>query len=889
MLSPQSCTTGKSFSILFALLTSLVLLSILPQPSQGQYITEPAGFIHPVHRGHSLTASLPGRGRANLCSADFILTDSTAVRALRNYHAQKELMGRQDIVPDILSDFGLGDERDFRVRNITNNTWRSVTFTLRGLGSSVRIWVENDEFAPDQVNQDVVDQLLLVMENQTPHLSVDPGSGILQIGETFLGDRPDIDGSGILNILITDVIDGWEPGGTSGTVAGFFDPVDLDPSNSNSNRTDIIYLNSRPLIYLDGNVNIIAPQSVAAHELQHLIHANYRFLDIFQNEGQSEWTELLTGYTGRNPNYLNNPLEIDQFLYSWRRGSTDVLLDYQRASMLHSYIAQRLGVESAGAITRSSSGRFGAYEQAASAAGLDFRDILMDFHIANYVNNNAISDGRFGYEDIRRRANRVSFPTIQYVSGETQGNGSRSVVYGGAEYIEWVGAENFNLSISGDNTVRFALISYISGSNVAPEIQYIGAGNHVLDGSFERIVLVASAVESGSQQNNTNTQPTAYPYSWTSSWNTLPIVTTTLTYAGQPAAFAELPGTPGRPDREGIKRLAKRFTPEFNSRIDEVLFTVNGRDSSLIGSDNLIVTFNRQTGGTNFRPGAEIGRTVVPISQLRRGENRIDVQAGQWIMNAGLSYYIIFEVEAPTSRVEFLLDAGSTDQNNPNYFPVRTQLYIEPPTVDNPVWANYSQRNNLVASIRLTSEYTGPVDAPVIVSQPTSQVTSIGRTTTFSVEATGTPQPQFQWFKDEQPLYGEISSTLEIEDTQPENEGIYTVRVSNPGGALLSEPALLSISFDDYVVEQNFPNPVRGQTTIRFILPEESSVAIDLFDIQGRRVARLLPEEVREAGRHEITADLSRLSSGVYLYQMRASATGNSRTHSKNGTLIRIR
>ncbi|MFW6348368.1 MAG: hypothetical protein ACOC2C_07150, partial [Cyclonatronaceae bacterium] len=356
---------------LLLLLGSIFVFLMLTVPASGQYIDArmPApGQERPrVFQGD-------GIGAPQFCSVDSILRDSVSVQALRNYRELRKMQPEGALVYSLMEDFTVGDERDFRVRNIETNDWSTVSFVLRAVSDRLRLWVEEGEFAPDQVNQEVIDGLMTALDAQTPPLSRDPGQGILDNNSLIFGDAPDIDGSGVLNILITDVQDGWEPDSEGGFVAGFFDPVDLDPSNSNSNKADIIYLNSRPLIYFDGEVNPFRVRSTAAHEYQHLIHANYGALNTFQNEGQSEWAELLNGYQGRAPLYLSQPAELRRFLYGWRRGEDDVSNDYQRGSLLHSFIADRAGEALTGSITRATDSGNAAYEDALDQAGIGLEE-----------------------------------------------------------------------------------------------------------------------------------------------------------------------------------------------------------------------------------------------------------------------------------------------------------------------------------------------------------------------------------------------------------------------------------------------------------------------------------------------------------------------------------
>lgn len=72
-----------------------------------------------------------------------------------------------------------------------------------------------------------------------------------------------------------------------------------------------------------------------------------------------------------------------------------------------------------------------------------------------------------------------------------------------------------------------------------------------------------------------------------------------------------------------------------------------------------------------------------------------------------------------------------------------------------------------------------------------------------------------------------------------------------------------------YELTQNYPNPFNPATTINYTLPEASIVTLSIYNILGEKIATLLNEK-KEAGSYSIDFDASNLSSGVYIYQIKA-------------------
>jgi hypothetical protein len=93
-------------------------------------------------------------------------------------------------------------------------------------------------------------------------------------------------------------------------------------------------------------------------------------------------------------------------------------------------------------------------------------------------------------------------------------------------------------------------------------------------------------------------------------------------------------------------------------------------------------------------------------------------------------------------------------------------------------------------------------------------------------------------------------------------EGRYVVRIA-AFEPLPASPMLL----------QNYPNPFNPTTTIPYALSTRAIVTLTVFNLLGETVATLEDRADRAPGFHQVAFDASRLASGIYYYQIRATAT----------------
>ncbi|MFO7610182.1 MAG: FlgD immunoglobulin-like domain containing protein [Candidatus Krumholzibacteriia bacterium] len=153
-------------------------------------------------------------------------------------------------------------------------------------------------------------------------------------------------------------------------------------------------------------------------------------------------------------------------------------------------------------------------------------------------------------------------------------------------------------------------------------------------------------------------------------------------------------------------------------------------------------------------------------------------------------------------------------------------------------------------------------------------------------------------------LEGQDRTPVRLADAVVESDGA-TYRVLDAGGApgttcryrvdvtqgghtwTLFESAPVLVPRPVFSLDQNYPNPFNPMTSIEYSLPRSGRVTLDVYDVAGRRVVRLV-DAVRAAGPHaETWTGLDQAGnpapSGTYFYRM----TSGDRTLVRKMSLVR--
>lgn len=117
------------------------------------------------------------------------------------------------------------------------------------------------------------------------------------------------------------------------------------------------------------------------------------------------------------------------------------------------------------------------------------------------------------------------------------------------------------------------------------------------------------------------------------------------------------------------------------------------------------------------------------------------------------------------------------------------------------------------------------------------------------------------------------------------NTGIHTTTGGDPVWITAIEQISSEIP-KDFKLYQNYPNPFNPDTKIKFQLLKHGNAEITIYDITGRRIQKLLNEELN-AGEYEIDFNASGLSSGTYFYKLTVTTGKEVFTETKKMTLVK--
>ncbi len=156
--------------------------------------------------------------------------------------------------------------------------------------------------------------------------------------------------------------------------------------------------------------------------------------------------------------------------------------------------------------------------------------------------------------------------------------------------------------------------------------------------------------------------------------------------------------------------------------------------------------------------------------------------------NAAIVPYQLTATNSPTSFTVGTLPSGLTYSSG-------TQQITGTPTGAGNSTVTITA-NNAVGTgpaFTLSIQIAAPI-TPTISTQPASQTKNVGESVTFTVVASGTPAPTYQWKKGTSTIGGATSASYTIDNLTLADAADYTVVVTNPGGTVTSDAATLTVN-----------------------------------------------------------------------------------------------
>lgn len=780
---------------------------------------------------------------------DRLMNQPGVREALRQYQQALERstpLGKRAAV-----DYQVGDTARFNVYRSDTTAYRTdVLFEVRKTSSNFNLWVEVAEMDgvngdPPHVRPEDVENLFESLAQTTPEDSYDPGAGIIANTEAVFGEPGDLDGNGKAHLLLTDVKDGWD--GSGSYVAGFFNPVDLNFSNSRSNQGEFLYLDTYPGIYSGSSYNVSETlQSTAAHEYQHLIHATYDASELtFVNEGLSEWAEVVNGYEPRTIGYLSSSKSstgYNQYLFDWTRpNSSETLIDYQRAGLLTHYLAERLGTMATGRITRIQKHGAAGYEAAFDSAGQanwTFPEVLEWFHLANLLNDRTV-DPRYGYDAGSRASIDASpDPVFEGRTDSTTGDRTLEVSPGAVRYVQWKNVNDLSITLKADTSsedevsvakaaangptaeeiaswIDARLILRADGAVTVDTTIQVGSESKVFAGSHDQATLVLVHREAQQSQLGDGSAAEAASLAYSAEWG-----------SGESYSPNSIAYDNNQILRDTSDQLIVTHTGIEPDAMQAVKFPVPEGGDVILSEVKLPLYFRSQLGGDESPPDDALRDFSLHIWR-NSAESLPGEELHRLVLEDTRSYRPVYTSDTMIRRLTVNLDS----------------LQGKLPSFGDTLWIGVSEQDtDDYNHLRIVpSPYRSGFDG-TNVSVIDLDADSISWTPLEDLSVGGTS------------LEG---STLAFR---------IEFLVSTANAEITAEIGEIPEEFE---LGANYPNPFNPTTQIPYRLPARSEVDLTVYDALGRRVATLVEGE-QPPGRYTVSVHAGSWPSGLYLYVLRA-------------------
>lgn len=758
--------------------------------------------------------------------------------------------------------------QSFFVRNIFNQSkWGTVTAQKIFSSAKVILWLDTalvKSFFTANEKDSLRSSFKRNLLFSTSNYSVNPSKGILDLEHEYFGLPPNVDGDGVLDILLFDIKDGYPSSGSY--IAGFFDPNDL-VNSSTSNKRDLLYIDVYPLIKEGTKFSPDAAMSTIAHEYQHLIHAHYERGEseyVFINEGLSEFAEIFCGFEPRSGlRYAQSP---DRSLFHW--SYSDPIPDYSRASLWTEYLFEQLGYQYIKPFVQSPKVGMNAINELLSlSTNLSFQQTFTNWTLANFINDVSYSPAYSYKHPLRRNfhlQSQYSNDTLPSVNSVIIPSSSCYIVQ--YPFVEQLIVEpsrlNSSLSFS-------ALTFHPNGTKsvlplLASDILRITA----LPNSNTTVQLLIRNVQTVANETDASSIPFSYLARGKKS--------------GREMQFVYDDGI-----ADPFNNNARYLLIDSSESVG--ISFVHIREGWLKGiSVKCIFLSEIQGSGVPQKTERDIN---VQIFSSKNGlpdlpltmKKHHSFQRAQGVLDFEKIPLDEFYIELSALKDTFCV-VISNDSDDSNYFAIGldnlTKTYssiTETDTITQTIyWTSFNSKSiqdsslaHWNAMIRCNSIF--PLESTLndkilFIPDFTYLPPQVTMSLPFSIDILlsrciiKTPNGNY-FVKD---ILNQTQSKIEF---QLDGIGNYTFTISlysNEGFMVLDTTVSYNfIPEKIFNVSNNFPNPFNSQTTIVVTLFMDSDIELQLYNIVGQKIQFVNLKNI-QVGKHSILLDLSRYSSGTY-------------------------
>ncbi len=266
----------------------------------GSGIQLPGGIAGPASIATPSLTSAALRGSLSRARPAGAVPDAASAFHGRLRSAEAAIAGRpyEPAPPRILNAVHapvVGESRSFQVCASTScDSFVAVSATAQAVGSRTAVYLDDAVPAAGFTPADLADLGQLFEQYIYP------------IDTTAFGGETDLDGNGVVVLLLSDAVNALSGSCDNGVILGYFFGLDLQPAEPGSNGGEVLYSRvpdaANPACRADRERILRTAPPNLIHELQHLINYGQRVVQrggsaehVWLNEGLSHFAEELGG------------------------------------------------------------------------------------------------------------------------------------------------------------------------------------------------------------------------------------------------------------------------------------------------------------------------------------------------------------------------------------------------------------------------------------------------------------------------------------------------------------------------------------------------------------------------------------------------------------------